>query len=433
MKITLLRMKDERFPCQPRRMNETYWQGVSAALLCSALAVACGDTGGSGGAGAGSASSCPIDGNIPADFRDTERDAEGVSYSAFGAYPDRMPDWVRAQGVLKLLKEVWAGGQASCTDLPPDLVSKIDASIATLETAIPGEDQQAAAYAANDIHSQMGPLFSYFNPETPIAVVDMDALFLRIGLDAWFGNWTEFDSQLTKLNDDWATLKAQASDKVPTCHRVAGTESVVGDIDDTLQNLATFRATMDVDGSQVESDAGLLEVDILELLFDCAPDGTKPSEGLGSPCGSTADCTSGQVCDLDNAGGLCAPDPANTRTGEPCTTTVDCGTDPRDACNSEVGDGFPGGYCVMEPCDDVKVCSPGATCVALPFETPACLSACTADSDCREGEGYVCQLFPTTPPEGFGPSDHACAFGCTDDSACTPPLTCETASGKCIP
>jgi hypothetical protein len=260
----------------------------------------------------------------------------------------------------------------------------------------------------------------------------MDAVFLRIGVDAWFDDWTAYEGELASLQKDWKVLKATAETKVPTCHRVAGTESVVGDVDQTLATLAAAVSTMDKDTAQLESDAGLLEVDILELLFDCPADGEPPPTGLGAKCASDADCD-GLVCDAANAGGRCAPDPAQTHIGEACTTTVDCGTYSRDACNNELGDGYPGGYCVLEPCDDVQVCSPGATCVAVPFETPACMKSCTADSDCRTAEGYVCQLFPTTPPDGFGPSDHACYFACTTDDECTSPLTCDVGSGKCVP
>lgn len=382
----------------------------------------------------GATNTCPINGTVPANFRDTERDAEGVSYSTFGAYPDRIADFTRATGVLGLLTEVWGAGVADCPNLDTSVQAAINDSIESLNVSIPAEDQEASAYAANDIHMQMAPLFAYFNPETPIEIVEMDALFLRIGLDGWFGDGAEYDKNLSRIQDDWALVKATAQAKVPTCHRVAGTESVVGDIDETIANLAANPAASNVDVAQFESEAGLLEVDILELLFDCVADGQEPDSGLGSTCTTDAECgDTSLVCDLDNAGGKCAPDPALTHVGEPCTTTVDCGSYSRDACNSEVGDDYPGGYCVMEPCDDITVCSPGATCVAMPYETPACMDACVTDSDCRTSEGYVCQLFPTTPPEGFGPSNHACAFACAQDADCTSPLTCDVSSGKCVP
>lgn len=377
---------------------------------------------------------CPKDGTIPADFRDTERDAEGVSYSTFGPYPDHAPDFARATGVLGLLKTVWSSGLAACPDVDAAVKASIDASIAVLDTTVPAADQRGSAYAANDIHVQMAPLFGYFTPDAPLEILEMDALFLRIGLDGWFGDGAEYDANLAKIESDWAVVKPATVAKVPTCHRVAGTASVVDDIDATIANLKAHPGASDVDVAGLESDAGLLEVDILELLFDCEPDGQTPDAGLGSACAKDADCGDASlVCDLGNAGGVCAPDAALTGVGQPCTTTVDCGTYARNACNSEVGDDFPGGYCVMEPCSDAAPCSPGATCVAFPYEVPACFAACTVDSDCRTAEGYVCQLFPTTPPIGFGPVDHACGFACAKDADCTSPLTCEVSSGKCIP
>ena len=376
---------------------------------------------------------CPRDGVVLAQMRDVERDAEGVSYAAFGPAPDHVADYQRASGVLSLLKQVWSASTTTCPGLPSADVSKVGDAISRLDVAIGAKNQKDASYAANDIHLEMTPLFAYFNPTTPIEITRMDATFLRVGLDAWFGDWTAFDVDRAQLVSDWALIKETSRTKVPTCHRVAGTASVVGDLDTSLANLATAGTNQDVAMAQTESDAGLLEVDILELLFDCPPDGMTPSSGLGAPCKTDGTCDPGQVCDLMNAGGRCAPDPATTKVGEPCTTTASCGSYERDACNNEVGDGYPGGYCSMEPCDDVQVCSPGATCVAMPFETPSCFKSCTADSDCRVAEGYVCQLFPTTPPAGFGPSDHACGFPCTSNDQCTSPLTCNVTTGKCQP
>ena len=87
----------------------------------------------------------------------------------------------------------------------------------------------------------------------------------------------------------------------------------------------------------------------------------------------------------------------------------------------------------MEPCNDIEVCPAGASCVSLGGESPGCFKSCTRDADCRTSENYVCQLFLTAPPIGFGPSDHACAFACTRNTDCQSPLTCDIPSGKCQP
>jgi hypothetical protein len=213
---------------------------------------------------------------------------------------------------------------------------------------------------------------------------------------------------------------------------------VVDDVDATLADLATASAAMDRMTAEAQSENGGDEVDTIELVFACPPNSGAPSHGLGAKCTPTSQCNTGLVCDLANGGGTCAPDPATAAIGTRCTTTQDCGTDPRSVCQTEAGDGFPGGYCFMEPCDAVQVCPPGATCVALGGETPGCMKTCANDDDCvrqpaRIGERYVCQVFSVTPPTGFGPSDHACSFPCTRDVDCNAPMTCDVPSGHCKP
>ncbi|MCA9617893.1 MAG: hypothetical protein KC731_02660, partial [Myxococcales bacterium] len=233
---------------------------------------------------------CPRAGTVLADLRDVERDAEGISYSVFGPAPDHTPDFQRGQGVLSLLHQVWDNTRAACPDLPADAVAAVDTAITTLDGALPKSDQRAAAYAGNDVHLQMAPLFEYFEPDTSVAVVRMDAFFLRVGLDAWYDDWAAFDEGLAMLKADWEALASDARSRVGQCHRVAGTQSVADDLDETLAQLAKASADHDVALAQAESDAGLLEVDILELLFDCPADGAPPSSGLGSPCADDASC-----------------------------------------------------------------------------------------------------------------------------------------------
>jgi hypothetical protein len=388
----------------------------------------------SGAVGCGSSSSG--NGVVPADLRDVERDGEGLVNTTFGDTPSgHVADWTRAQGVHVLLKQVWSNAKQSYPKLPATQVKMVDDAIATLDQAIPTKDQKAATFASNNVGLAVPELFDYFHPDAPIGVVRMDAVFRQVGLDGHFGDPAGVQRDLDTLVADWAKTKGPVSAKAPTCHRVGGTATVVPDIDDSLSRLTQALPIGDLAAIQTVSDEGALEIDTLELLFDCPKDGPPPASGLGSACTATnaaTSCGSGLVCDTTNAGGKCAPDPSN-KVGTPCTSTNDCGIDSRSACQTEAGDGYKGGYCFMEPCDDVKVCPPGGTCVALGGETPGCFKACTVDDDCRKSEGYVCQLFVTTPPVGFGPTDHACAFPCTRDQDCQPPLKCDVAMGKCTP
>jgi hypothetical protein len=301
------------------------------------------------------------------------------------------------------------------------------------------EDQKASATLANIVGLTVPALFDYFKPEIPIEVVRMDATFRQVGLDAHFADWSAEQADVASVATDWNNARAAVSKRAPTCHRVGGTETVVGDIDESVAALQSAATGKDATTAEKESENGALEIDTLELLFDCPSDAVAPKTGLGAPCKKDADCTSHEVCDTANKGGTCAPTPTTANVGEPCSTTVDCGSDPRAACNTEAGDGFPGGYCGMEPCDDIQVCPPGSTCLSQPHETPGCWKSCTSDADCRIAEGYACQLYPINPrpnatdPAGFGPSATACGFPCTDDQGCTSPLKCDTATGKCTP
>jgi hypothetical protein len=371
-------------------------------------------------------------GVVPADLRDVERDGEGLVSTTFGAYPDRKPDWTRAAAVLALLEDVWAKSKQQTPGLPPAQVKTVDDAIATLHVAIPAQDQQSAAFASNAIGLAVPALFDFFHTDSPSGVVSLDALFRQIGLDGHFDKFDDAKNDLAQLHTNWDATKAPVTAKVPTCHRVGGTATIGGDVDGSLANLDKAVAANDKTTIERESENGALEIDTLELLFDCPPDDATPDHGLGAKCASDTDCAPGQVCDVGNAGGKCAPSPMN-KIGTPCTTTNDCGTDARAACNTEAGDAYPGGYCFMEPCNDIEICPPGATCVAIGGESPGCYQRCGSDTDCRVAEGYVCQLFVTTPPTGFGPSDHACAFPCMRDDDCQKPLTCDVASKKCKP
>jgi len=402
---------------------------VSIALGVALLSLAAGACSGS----AGGAGACPPNGVVPPDLRDVERAGEGLVNTTFGSYPDRTPDWQAAASVLSLLHEVWGRTKMACPDLPADQSKAIDDAVAQLDTSVPAQDQKAAATAANAVGLAVPALFAYFGPDIPIEVVRMDASFRQVGLDAHFGDWSGVAKDTASLSADWMTSKGPVGQRAPTCHRVGGTSTVAGDIDQSLADLTNAIPAQDAATAEKVSDDGALEIDTLELLFDCPPDGAPPASGLGSKCQATTDCGMGEVCDTANAGGTCAPDPSLAAVGTPCMTTIECGTDPRSACLNAAGDGYPGGYCGMEPCDDVQVCSAGATCVSQPHETPGCFKSCTTDADCRTIEGYVCQLYPTTPPIGFGPSDHACGFPCKDDAGCTGPLLCDTATGKCKP
>jgi hypothetical protein len=371
-------------------------------------------------------------GIVPSDLRDVERDGEGLVTTTFGSYPDYKPEFARAGGVLTLLKQVWTRGKGANPGLPAAQVKQVDDAIVNLEAGIAAQDQKKAALAANVVGLSCPELFDYFHPDAPQGILRMDAVFRQVGLDAKFADIKAVTKDVASLRSDFTATRAAITAKAPTCHRVGGTATVVGDIVASLANMEAAIAKNDLPTIEQESENGALEIDTLELLFDCPPDNVAPAKGLGAKCADDSTCDTGQTCDKTNAGGKCSP-AASNKIGTPCSSTVDCGTDGRAACQTAAGDNYKGGYCFMEPCNDIEVCPADGTCVALGGEAPGCFRRCTKDDECRVAEGYVCQLFMTTPPIGYGPTDHACAFACTRDADCHTPLTCDVATGKCKP
>ena len=211
-------------------------------------------------------------GVVPPDVRDVERDGEGLVSATFGSYPARVPDWPRAATVDTLLKTVWNRAKQDFPQMPAASVAQLDSAIAALDVAILATDQHAAVIAANQVGLAVPDLFASFHPDSPKQIVRMDAVFRQVGIDAHFADWPGATADAASLTADWDASKAAVHAKVPLCHRVGGTATVEGDIDASLTNLATYVPAMLTTSSEVESENGALEIDTLELLYDCPPD-----------------------------------------------------------------------------------------------------------------------------------------------------------------
>jgi hypothetical protein len=88
--------------------------------------------------------------------------------------------------------------------------------------------------------------------------------------------------------------------------------------------------------------------------------------------------------------------------GGSCTLNTDCSIDNSKQCDNSQ----PGGYCTVFNCSP-NTCPNNAVCVELQANVPGCpyddysspsrsgrsmcLKSCNQDSDCRQGEGYVCR------------------------------------------
>lgn len=139
---------------------------------------------------------------------------------------------------------------------------------------------------------------------------------------------------------------------------------------------------------------------------------------------STGPCA-GKTCSgahmtCDPADGACKLDGTTTAVGAPCSTTgadPACGTEPRATCNDLTNDGFPGGYCSLEPCTETQLCPVGSSCAALGGESNACFENCSSNADCRSG--YECVV--VDPHFTSGASHKVCflaEYPCSADADC---------------
>ncbi|MBV71757.1 MAG: hypothetical protein CMH52_10495 [Myxococcales bacterium] len=130
---------------------------------------------------------------------------------------------------------------------------------------------------------------------------------------------------------------------------------------------------------------------------------TVPTDGLDNPEGNNdgSDGTDGSdnpgPSDGNNVG---EPEPPVSSgagiLGAACTQNSDCETG---LCFT----GMPGGYC-SKVCESAADCGATGSCWTLGQQDRICLLNCTDSSECRDGEGYVCDgdntCFPSAPSGG---------------------------------
>ncbi len=88
--------------------------------------------------------------------------------------------------------------------------------------------------------------------------------------------------------------------------------------------------------------------------------------------------------------------------GGSCVVSGECDVDSR--CLT--GAHYPNGYCAKS-CLTPDDCPDGSTCVDSPDFGSMCLLRCSADTDCRIDDGYVCADLPA---HGAGGTSGVCAL-----------------------
>lgn len=106
--------------------------------------------------------------------------------------------------------------------------------------------------------------------------------------------------------------------------------------------------------------------------------------------------------------------------GGACERGTECDTQ---TCLPE-SDGFPGGYCSIPSCNELRPCTVGSHCVySSKRDLNICLAFCSGATECRDG--YVCQ--PT-----YEGNISVCAPACREDADCPDQARCDKSSGKCV-
>jgi hypothetical protein len=126
-----------------------------------------------------------------------------------------------------------------------------------------------------------------------------------------------------------------------------------------------------------ESEDTVADIEAWDAAGDAEPEGNDAPDAEEAPA------------DMEDDEGECSP------IGGPCVNDGDCcapeGLPP--VCMTDIIIlQFPGGYCMAE-CNEEGDCGPGAECVDFSF-IKYCLGTCSTASECREDEGYICDIIP---------------------------------------
>ncbi len=157
----------------------------------------------------------------------------------------------------------------------------------------------------------------------------------------------------------------------------------------------------DDDGAPVRTDAGVPRAD-----SGVRPDGMVPMtdsggmptdsgivprvDGMVPPVDAGPRRDSGMVVPTDGGGTV----PGGT--GAACMMDSDCSMLGMGAmCLTDLGGfyTFPGGYCTTT-CMAAGDCAGGGECLMIPLAGGYCVKSCTSSAQCREAEGYTCQMPP---------------------------------------
>jgi hypothetical protein len=319
----------------------------------------------------------------PAILRSFESGAEAMSESARGGLPAHVADWQGAQDAYIADSALWQQVKpvVVVAGAKPATIREIESALAAFQGDVMGQMQRAAESDANRITLAVPDLFDLFTYAAPTDTLRLDGTFRQLQIDAEFSDFANCQKDLDDTIAVWTRLKPLVAAQAPTRTDVMGAATVVQDVDGNLQLIQTF-LTQDAGGAtesadvEVQAQTGLDQTDICEQVF------------VG-----TAGCL-GPHFVVDPLDHRCKLDGHTTNVGAMCSATNPgvCGIEQSASCLDPQLDGWPGGYCNVDPCTnkDGSLCPVGASCVMINGENGQCFRNCAADTDCRTAEGYFC-------------------------------------------
>ena len=228
-------------------------------------------------AGADSGSGSEADGGKPASpatLRQFESGAEAMSESARGTLPGHIPDWPTAKMAYVEDNTLWQGlkAQLNSAGATAATLRAIDAALAAYAIDLSNMDQRGAETDANKITIAIPDAFDVFTYTAPTDTLRLDGGFRELQIDAEYSDWAGCANALEATITIWTRLKVPVAAQAPKRPDIAGSATVVADVDATIQGAQAIIADdggVALDSANLEQLAqkGLDQTDTCEQIF----------------------------------------------------------------------------------------------------------------------------------------------------------------------
>jgi hypothetical protein len=198
----------------------------------------------------------------PAELRSLESNGEGASEAAGAA------DWTRAVGILGEARTNWTRLKPQVQASAAPAIDAIDAALARLATDVTAQDQRAAETDGNAISRAVPDLFDLYAFAVPSDALRLDAWIRLLQIDASFSDWPASAKDVAQVGAVWSRLRPPTGPQAAQHPDIAGSKTVVVDLDAQVTALMTAVAGRDAATLATGSKHGLDLVDVVEQVFE---------------------------------------------------------------------------------------------------------------------------------------------------------------------